>query len=132
MLDRRALPARAHGRRADRRVPRGRIPAASRWREPPYEYEHDKQPIDILYGSDRLRTAIDAGGDVGSARRAAGRQTRRRSGTHAADRYLLYLAHRDRAARDQLDCRCAEVLRFACARPARSRICRACLCAWSA
>ncbi len=34
------------------------------WREPPYEYEHDKQPIDILYGSDRLRTTIDAGGDV--------------------------------------------------------------------
>jgi uncharacterized protein YbbC (DUF1343 family) len=35
------------------------------WREPPYEYEHNKEPIDILYGSDRLRKAIDAGGDVG-------------------------------------------------------------------
>jgi uncharacterized protein YbbC (DUF1343 family) len=34
------------------------------WREPPYEYEHDKQPIDILYGSDRLRAALDAGADV--------------------------------------------------------------------
>lgn len=34
------------------------------WREPPYEYEHDKQPIDILFGSDRLRTTIDGGGDV--------------------------------------------------------------------
>jgi uncharacterized protein YbbC (DUF1343 family) len=34
------------------------------WREPPYEYEHEKQPIDILYGSDRLRAVIDAGGDV--------------------------------------------------------------------
>jgi uncharacterized protein YbbC (DUF1343 family) len=33
------------------------------WRNPPYEYEHDKWPIDILYGSDRLRTTIDAGGD---------------------------------------------------------------------
>ena len=31
-------------------------PAAFAWREPPYEYEHDKRPIDILYGSDRLRT----------------------------------------------------------------------------
>ena len=30
-------------------------PARFAWREPPYEYEHDKQPIDILYGSDRLR-----------------------------------------------------------------------------
>jgi uncharacterized protein YbbC (DUF1343 family) len=34
------------------------------WREPPYEYEHDKEPIDILYGSDRLRTTIDGNGDV--------------------------------------------------------------------
>jgi uncharacterized protein YbbC (DUF1343 family) len=31
------------------------------WREPPYEYEHDKEPIDILYGSDHLRTMLDAG-----------------------------------------------------------------------
>jgi len=30
------------------------------WREPPYEYEHEKEPIDILYGSDRLRRTIDA------------------------------------------------------------------------
>jgi uncharacterized protein YbbC (DUF1343 family) len=36
-------------------------PARFAWREPPYEYEHDKAPIDILYGSDRLRTAIEAG-----------------------------------------------------------------------
>ena len=39
-------------------------PARFPWREPPYEYEHAKQPIDILCGSDRLRKAIDAGGDV--------------------------------------------------------------------
>ncbi len=38
-------------------------PARFPWREPPYEYEHDKQPIDILYGSDRLRAAIDGGED---------------------------------------------------------------------
>jgi uncharacterized protein YbbC (DUF1343 family) len=31
------------------------------WRDPPYEYEHDKPPIDILYGSDRLRRGIEAG-----------------------------------------------------------------------
>jgi uncharacterized protein YbbC (DUF1343 family) len=31
------------------------------WRDPPYEYEHIKPPIDILYGSDRLRKGIDAG-----------------------------------------------------------------------
>jgi uncharacterized protein YbbC (DUF1343 family) len=34
------------------------------WRDPPYEYEPEKSPIDMLYGSDRLRAAIDAGGDV--------------------------------------------------------------------
>lgn len=34
------------------------------WREPPYEYEHDKEPIDILYGSDELRVTLDSGGDV--------------------------------------------------------------------
>jgi uncharacterized protein YbbC (DUF1343 family) len=31
------------------------------WRQPPYEYEHDKEPIDILAGSPALRIAIDAG-----------------------------------------------------------------------
>jgi uncharacterized protein YbbC (DUF1343 family) len=31
------------------------------WRKPPYEYEHDKEPIDILAGSPALRLAIDAG-----------------------------------------------------------------------
>ncbi len=31
------------------------------WKEPPYEYEYEKTPIDVMWGSDRLRTAIDAG-----------------------------------------------------------------------
>jgi uncharacterized protein YbbC (DUF1343 family) len=30
-------------------------PARFSWREPPYEYEYVKPPIDILYGSARLR-----------------------------------------------------------------------------
>ena len=30
------------------------------WREPPYEYEHERMPIDILAGSDALRRALDA------------------------------------------------------------------------
>jgi uncharacterized protein YbbC (DUF1343 family) len=33
------------------------------WRQPPYEYEHDKMPIDILAGSNELREQIDAGLD---------------------------------------------------------------------
>ena len=36
-------------------------PARFAWREPPYEYEREKPPIDILYGSDRLRLAIESG-----------------------------------------------------------------------
>jgi uncharacterized protein YbbC (DUF1343 family) len=31
------------------------------WRNPPYEYEHDKMPIDILAGSSELREQIDSG-----------------------------------------------------------------------
>jgi uncharacterized protein YbbC (DUF1343 family) len=34
------------------------------WREPPYEYETVKPPIDILWGSDALRRGIDAGASV--------------------------------------------------------------------
>ncbi len=36
-------------------------PAQYAWRQPPYEYEHEKAPIDILAGSPALREAIDAG-----------------------------------------------------------------------
>ena len=33
------------------------------WRMPPYEYEHEKMPIDILAGSGALRSQIEAGLD---------------------------------------------------------------------
>ena len=33
------------------------------WRRPPYEYEHEKLPIDILAGGVALREAVDAGAD---------------------------------------------------------------------
>jgi len=35
-----------------------------RWREPPYEYETVKPPIDILWGGDGLRKGIDRGASV--------------------------------------------------------------------
>jgi uncharacterized protein YbbC (DUF1343 family) len=35
-------------------------PAKFAWREPPYEYEHDKLPIDILAGSDVLRRQLES------------------------------------------------------------------------
>ena len=34
------------------------------WRKPPYEYEHDKMPIDILAGSSELREQIEGGIDA--------------------------------------------------------------------
>jgi uncharacterized protein YbbC (DUF1343 family) len=34
------------------------------WRQPPYEYEHDKMPIDILAGSGVLRQQIESGMDA--------------------------------------------------------------------
>ena len=44
---------------------RFRAPASDRsrfeWRQPPYEYEHEKLPIDILAGSADLREQIEAG-----------------------------------------------------------------------
>ena len=36
-------------------------PGRFAWRQPPYEYEHDKMPIDILAGSPALREHIEAG-----------------------------------------------------------------------
>jgi uncharacterized protein YbbC (DUF1343 family) len=38
----------------------GLAPAQFKWRDPPYEYEHDKTPIDILAGSPQLREQIEA------------------------------------------------------------------------
>ena len=40
---------------------RGLAGSELRWREPPYEYEAEKTPIDILWGHDGLRRGIDAG-----------------------------------------------------------------------
>ena len=43
---------------------RRQAPSAFAWRQPPYEYEHEKWPIDILYGSDRLRLSVESGAGV--------------------------------------------------------------------
>ena len=39
-------------------------PEQFRWKEPPYEYETQKMPIDILAGTDRLRRDIEEGEDI--------------------------------------------------------------------
>jgi uncharacterized protein YbbC (DUF1343 family) len=69
-----------HARRQDQ--------ARFAWRDPPYEYEHVKLPIDILCGSDRIRRAIEQGVSpmsfAGGFRRDAAAFRRRRR------KFLLY------------------------------------------
>ena len=40
---------------------RAQDPSRFQWRQPPYEYEHEKLPFDILAGSTQLREQIEAG-----------------------------------------------------------------------
>ena len=30
-----------------------------RWKEPPYEYVYDKNPFDVISGTDKIRTAFE-------------------------------------------------------------------------
>jgi uncharacterized protein YbbC (DUF1343 family) len=67
---------------------RAQAPVRFAWRDPPYEYERVKLPIDILCGTDRVRRAIEAGVSPrrlapGFARDAAAFRRRRA-------RFLLY------------------------------------------
>jgi uncharacterized protein YbbC (DUF1343 family) len=39
---------------------RRQAPERFAWKQPPYEYEYEKAPIDIMWGSDRLRTALES------------------------------------------------------------------------
>jgi uncharacterized protein YbbC (DUF1343 family) len=45
-------------------------PERFRWRDPPYEYEHDKLPFDILAGSSELREQIEAGVEASAIARS--------------------------------------------------------------
>ena len=63
-------------------------PSRFAWREPPYEYERTKQPIDILAGSPALRVQIDAG--VPAAEIAAGWEADVTAFTAVRSRFLLY------------------------------------------
>ena len=63
-------------------------PARFAWREPPYEYERSKQPIDILAGSAALRRQIDA--DVDATEIAAGWEADVAAFAGVRSRFLLY------------------------------------------
>ena len=58
------------------------------WRRPPYEYEHERMPIDILAGSEALRRALDAG--RGAADIAADWEPALAAFEPIRRRYLLY------------------------------------------
>jgi uncharacterized protein YbbC (DUF1343 family) len=58
------------------------------WREPPYEYEYEKAPIDILYGSDALRRELEAG--VGVREIAAGWEPGMAAFEPIRRRFLMY------------------------------------------
>ena len=58
------------------------------WRQPPYEYEHDKMPIDILAGSDALRKQIEGG--VAPREIAASWEDGERTFGELAREFLMY------------------------------------------
>jgi uncharacterized protein YbbC (DUF1343 family) len=67
---------------------RRQSPKQFAWRQPPYEYERVKLPIDILCGTDHVRRAIE--GDR-SPRELAGEWSRdRQAFRRRRARYLLY------------------------------------------
>jgi uncharacterized protein YbbC (DUF1343 family) len=67
---------------------RREAPDTFAWREPPYEYERDKEPIDILYGSNQLRATLDAGADLAPLFAAWGPEEE--AFRRQRERYLLY------------------------------------------
>ena len=67
---------------------RRQAPERFAWRQPPYEYEREKLPIDILCGTDHVRKAIESGG---SPRGLAPEWNRERQAfRRRRARYLLY------------------------------------------
>jgi uncharacterized protein YbbC (DUF1343 family) len=36
-------------------------PGEFRWKEPPYEYVYDKNPFDVISGTDKIRVAFEQG-----------------------------------------------------------------------
>jgi uncharacterized protein YbbC (DUF1343 family) len=60
VLDRRAFPAVESGVALIEAF-RASDPDRFKWKAPPYEYEHERNPIDVLAGSTELREQIEAG-----------------------------------------------------------------------
>ena len=67
---------------------RAAAPDRFAWRQPPYKYEHDKMPIDILSGSSDLRQQIESG--MGPRDIAASWEAETAEFLKLRDQFLLY------------------------------------------
>ena len=65
-------------------------PADFAWLPPPYEYEREKMPIDILFGSSRLRQALDSESPLQPATIASLAQLDEAAWWRRVQPYLLY------------------------------------------
>ena len=63
-------------------------PGEFRWKEPPYEYEYDKLPIDILLGNGKIREEIER--DESLEQIEAGWQDELAAFRRKREKYLLY------------------------------------------
>jgi uncharacterized protein YbbC (DUF1343 family) len=59
-----------------------------RWKEPPYEFEEKKQPIDILIGNSTIRTMIEKGDSMSAIEKAC--ESGMKSFLETREQYLLY------------------------------------------
>jgi len=64
-------------------------PRSFAWKQPPYEYETEKMPADILAGTDRLRKDIDSGKSLGYMEKWWDEQCREFN-KKVRKRYLIY------------------------------------------
>ncbi|MBI4454461.1 MAG: DUF1343 domain-containing protein [Acidobacteria bacterium] len=63
-------------------------PGRFQWRNPPYEYEYEKLPIDILFGTDRLRKMVESQKSLREFRRVCADSTR--GFWEIRKKYLMY------------------------------------------
>jgi uncharacterized protein YbbC (DUF1343 family) len=59
-----------------------------RWKEPPYEYVFDKNPFDVISGTDRLRISIERGDSLEDLERSWHAELPAFEGVR--QKYLLY------------------------------------------
>jgi uncharacterized protein YbbC (DUF1343 family) len=61
---------------------------AFQWKNPPYEYEYERMPIDLILGDEELRKAIEKGGDIREI--SSGWASENRAYDRDRSGYLLY------------------------------------------